>query len=245
MTLKELFTSIADTIRGRNQYAPEKIRAYDFPGEIENACNESEMLGWNIGMEQGLEEGIQQGKQEEYNRFWDGFQDYGNKPQYTYAFFGWYDGAYNPKYPIVCQVNWSTGYIFRGAYITDTLVDIELQGNNQASGMFYDCYELVTVRKLKLDETCNIVDSFRNCKKLKNITFEGEIGVTLDFHWSPLLTVVSLRSILTALSKNATYASGKTITFNTASKAVIEADAECSAQLASAVSAGWTVAYNS
>ena len=243
MTLKELFTSIADTIRGRNQYAPEKIRAYDFPGEIENACNESEMLGWNIGMEQGLEEGIQQGKQEEYNRFWDAYQDYGNRPQYTQAFRSWYDGCYRPKYPIICQKNWSTIEIFRYATIVDTRVDIEFKGNNDASRLFYDCTDLVTVRKIKLDETVNVDNSFRSCNSLENITFEGAIGCNVDFHWSPLLTVVSLRSILTALSKNSTYANGKTVTFNTASKVVIEADSECVSQLTSAVSAGWTIAY--
>ena len=64
-----------------------------------------------------------------------------------------------------------------------------------------------------------------------------------SFNNSSKLSVESLRSILTALSKDSTQASGKTITFNTASKTKIESDSECSTQLASAVAAGWTVAY--
>lgn len=235
MTLTEFLTSIANTIRNRNPYAPEKIKAVDFPVEIENACNEAERIGNDIG--------IVSGKQEQYDFFWDRFQDNGNKPQYTYSFWGWYDGAYNPKYPIVCQVNWSTVDIFRASYITDTLVDIELKGNNQADRMFYDCFELVTVRKLKLDAKSKLANAFRSCNKLTNITFEGEIGCDIDFHWSTLLTVASIHSTLTTLSKNSTYASGKTVTFSTSSQAVIESDFECAYELANAVSAGWTIGY--
>ena len=69
--------------------------------------------------------GTQHIVEEQYDFFWDKFQNYGKKEQYTYSFYGWYDGAYNPKYPIVCQKNWSTVDMFRGSHISDTLVDIE------------------------------------------------------------------------------------------------------------------------
>ena len=42
------------------------------------------------------------GKKAEYDRFWDAFQDYGNRTVYTNAFCydGWNDEIYNPKYTI-------------------------------------------------------------------------------------------------------------------------------------------------
>ena len=240
MTLTELFTSVADAIRGRNPSAPEKIKAKNFAQEIEGACREAEVVGFNVGLYQGRDEG----RQEQYDAFWDGFQDYGNRPQYTYAFWGWYDGAYNPKYPIVCQKNWSTVDTFRASYITYTLVDIELVDNNNAGVMFYDCYKLVTIKKLKLTPTAKLSTlAFQNCRNLKNITIDGEIGVTLDFRWSTLLTVESLRSILTALSKDSTYATDKVLTLAAASRAAVEADYECLSELASAVTAGWAISY--
>ena len=41
------------------------------------------------------------GKKAEYNRFWNAFQQNGNKRNYRNAFYAWIDETYNPKYPIV------------------------------------------------------------------------------------------------------------------------------------------------
>jgi hypothetical protein len=108
---------------------------------------------------------------------------------------------------------------------------------------FKSCKHLETVDGIKVKRELLFTNTFNGCEKLENILFDGEIGNSISFADSPLLTVVSLRSILTALSKNSTYANGKTVTFDTASRSIIEADAICSEQLGLAVSAGWTVAY--
>ena len=79
---------------------------------------------------------------------------------------------------------------------------------------------------------------------LENISFEGMIGNNIWFRSCPKLTVASLLSILTALTKDSAKASGKTVTLATAHKAKIEADADCTAQLNAAIAAGWTVAYS-
>ena len=281
MTLTELFTSIADVIRSRNQWAPEKIKATDFPSEIENACSESEMLGYSWGKYEGVEEG----KQEEYDRFWDVFQENGNRQSYYMAFqssghASWDENNFRPKYDIrpittaqymfysvgsfaqktyslkewlnnsgvvldMSQCKYCT-YGFIGAWFTD-IPYIDFSGistNYDIMETFRNCIHLHTIDGIRVKPELLYTGTFHGCGKLENILFDGEIGNDIDFHWSPLLTVESLRSILTALSKNSTYASGKTITFNTASKAVIEADSECVSQLASAVSAGWTIAYS-
>lgn len=63
--------------------------------------------GYNAGKEAGLEEGFDNGKQagiqSEYDRFWDAYQQNGQRSNYDYAFVnpGWNDETFKPKYDIV------------------------------------------------------------------------------------------------------------------------------------------------
>lgn len=247
MTLTELFTSIADTIRNNNPYKKEKIKALDFPSEIENSCAESHYIGYSMGEI----EGIAKGKQEEYNRFWDVLQNYGKETiYYQYRFFEFPEELFKPKYDFIFSAanSYSANATFRGIKAKDIQKNCDFT-KMTAVGIYYTFYQssaLVNARTLKVNENVKYNSSFLGCTNLEEVRFDGSIGQNgLSFANSAKLSVESLRSILTALSKNTTYASGKTITFNTASKAVIEADTICSEQLALAVSAGWTVAYNS
>ena len=247
MTLTELFTSIADAIRNRIPSASEKIKAVDFPNEIDNACNASEVVGFNIGLYQGRDEG----KQEEYDRFWDTVQNYGKETiYYQYRFFEYPEELFNPKYDFVFSAanSYSANATFRGIKAKDIQKNCDFT-KMTAVGIYYTFYQsssLVNARTLKVNENVKYNNSFIGCTNLEEVRFEGSIGQNgLSFANSAKLSPDSLRSILTALSKNSTYASGKTITFNTASRSIIEADTECSTQLALAVSAGWTIAYNS
>ena len=246
MTLKELFQSIADTIRMRNPYAESKIKATDFPSAIDTACSESEILGYNGG----LAEGCAQGRQEQYDEFWDTVQNYGKPTYYEYRFFAFPSELYNPKYDFIFDAynSYSSNSTFRTIKSPDLKKNCDFTALT-AVGMYYTFYyatNLVNARTLKINENIKFVRAFDNCTNLEEVRFDGIIGQNgLGFPHSTKLSVESLRSILTALSKDPTQASGKTVTFNTASRAVIEADSECSTQLASAVAAGWTVAYNS
>lgn len=246
MTLTELFTSIADVIRGRNYDAPEKIKAVDFPSEIDNACNASEVVGFNVGLYQGRDEG----KQEQYDEFWDALQNKGNGADYEQRFFNFPASIFNPKYDFVFNAYYSASATFRKTAITDMIKNCDFTALPASNyGLMYTFLEsnkLVNARTLKVRPDLKYSRIFDGCVNLEEVRFEGSIGQDgLSFAPCPKLSVESLRSILTALSKDSTYASGKTVTFNTASKSVIEADTECSTQLALAVSAGWTVAYNS
>lgn len=118
----------------------------------------------------------------------------------------------------------------------------ETQGCNN---VFARCRQLHTIEKLIIGETTYLVASmFTNDTALENLTIEGTIaGSRFDVKSCTKLTVASLLSILTALSKDSTIASGKSITFATVHQAVIEADSDCLEQLNLAISAGWTVAY--
>ena len=131
---------------------------------------------------------------------------------------------------------------FRACINLEIIEDIGLKPG-YCYATFWHCHKLKTIEKIRTNVDCIFSSTFSYCYELQNITFEGEIGKNIEFTQSPKLTTASLLSILTALSKDSTYASGKTLTLNSASKAVIEADSACSEQLTNAVSAGWAIAY--
>ncbi len=217
--------AIADKIREKTSgdltYKPSEM-----PNGIDAVYEAGKAIGGNT------EEAFEAGKQAEYDRFWDSYQQNGNRQNHQFAFagLGWNAETFKPKYPMI--VNYAFE-MFRGSGSIDcTIVDMDFSActsfNNFAreSGIirfgtidvrkastpsytFYDCEQLETIEKiiLKDDGTTNIGNStiFQGCNKLKNITFEGVIGTNLDMHWSSLLTHESLMSIIGALKPFVTY----------------------------------------
>ena len=175
---------------------------------------------------EGREKAFDAGKQAEYDRFWDKFQDYGNREIYTnaFAYGGWNDDIYNPKYTIRPT---SCNAIFLGSTgITDTKIDIDLTNpnGNQKFQLFMGS-AIKTVKKLIVNETNNYSQCFETARRLKNITFEGVIGRTINFSYSPL-TVESMKNVIEHLAnyvgtdKELSY----TLTFTEACWANLEAD---------------------
>lgn len=72
-------------------------RNYDYP-EVE----EDVYFLTNVAMMKEYNRGKKEGKQEEYDRFWDVFQENGQRGNYFYAFAGggWTPETFKPKYPI-------------------------------------------------------------------------------------------------------------------------------------------------
>lgn len=174
--------------------------------------------GYTKGEQNGYDFGFDEGKKAEYDRFWDTFQQNGKRRMYAYAFsFGWDDSNFNPKYPLtgIGQVT----YMFYYSLITNVDVDIEIIDN--ANSMFSQCSKLHTVKKLIVRENVPCNNTFYNCNELANITFEGVIGQSISFQYSPL-TKESIMNVVEHLSSTA---SGKTCTFNkTAKEAAFTAD---------------------
>ena len=119
-----------------------------------------------------------------------------------------------------------------------------------ANSLFNQTAKLQTIVELALPSTAMTyayptANTFNNCIALKNITVSGTIANTgFDLHWSTNLTIESLTSILTALSKNSSVAAGKSITLPLAAQAKINADTTAKAQYGSAIAAGWTIAFS-
>lgn len=119
-----------------------------------------------------------------------------------------------------------------------------------ALSLFQNAKELHTVTELAFPSTAmsysgSTSGSFTNCTALENITVTGTIMNTgFDLHWSTKLTIESVTSILTALSKDSSVASSKKITLPTTAQAKITADTTAKAQYDAAIAAGWTIAFS-
>ena len=119
-----------------------------------------------------------------------------------------------------------------------------------ANQLFSHATKLETIVEFALPSTAMTyayptANTFINCTSLKNITVSGVIANTgFDLHWSTNLTIKSLTSILTALSKNSSIATGKSITLPSAAQEKINADTTAKAQYDSAIAAGWTIAFS-
>jgi hypothetical protein len=231
------------------------------------------------------DEVYKKGKKDEYDKFWDNFQEYGNRTNYTNAFRGGY-GFNNqnlyPKYDI-CPVGSATqmfygwsGYsenvrkinfkerMTECGVVLDTsqatnltsafayfysseLPTIDLTGLKETSGLIFgdNYYYLKSIEKIIISETTPISTSwFRSDTGLENLTIEGTIAQNnFNVKDCKKLTVASLLSILTALSKDSSIATGKSITFSTVHKDIIERDAECLEQYNLALNAGWEILF--
>lgn len=156
------------------------------------------------GIAEGKAEGIAEGKQAEYDRFWNDFQEYGNKVTYTFAFAGynWTDNIYNPKYPIKIHGNRSGNYAFQYSYITDTKVPITITGDALLPYAFAYMPNCHTIRKITVDETVTVATTtFVGLTALENIEFGGVIAKGApSFVPSTKLTKASITSIINALS---------------------------------------------
>lgn len=167
------------------------------------------------------------GAKSEYDRFWDAYQQKGNRVNYQIAFAGsgWNSETLKPKYPIVSTYcfemfrscgevdltkagvpfDFSQSTSFSNfAYASEIthFGEINTTGSNALSYTFYNCSKLTTIDKLILkangSQTMGGNQTFQGCGRLENIVVEGVIGSSINFQWSPL-SVESMKSIISAL----------------------------------------------
>lgn len=211
-----------------------------------------------------LETAYAQGVQAEYDRFWDAFQQNGNRTDYSQAFVrAWTDEIFRPKYHIkptnmsgmfqysaitdlkdkleTLGVTLDTSncttliQAFQYAYITH-IPTIDARASTNMTYTFGSGCKVVTIDKLIVSESTPLSsNTFSTARDLQNITVEGTIGSAIDLHWSPL-TKVSIESVVTALSQTAT---GLTASFNTAAVEAAFTTDEWNALVASR--SNWTI----
>lgn len=90
-----------------------------------NASKRIVSVGTGVSM---FDQGFEQGKQAEYDRFWDAYQENGNRQDYTGAFSGngWTRKTLNPKYDIVPLT--ATHIFSRGSFGGDLQYHLESIG---------------------------------------------------------------------------------------------------------------------
>ena len=248
-TINEKMTAVADAIR---EYAhlDNRLTLDDMaqaPALIhEQAYQQGEMDGRSAGEEAGFAAGKEQGEKDYWNAFWDMFQQNGSRVTYTYAFAeAFTDELFKPKYDLRPT---NANQMFMGSLITnlkqlleDAGVELDTSNAKYITQAFtssktthlpvIDCTSstlisatfmaesLVYIEKVIVKETHTFPNAFGYASKLTEVRFEGAIANDINFQWSPL-SVESMKSIISCLS---TSVSGKTITFNDACWAALEA----------------------
>lgn len=169
--------------------------------------------------------GMAQGKEDESNSFWEIFQDGGSRSHYAYAFayLGWTDENYSPKYPIAPTSTTGIGHLFDyNVKITDTKVPITAFGS--CISAFANASSIRRIVLLIFSGTTTVSSMFTNCRNLEELACEGTLSITgLDLHWSTKLNKSSIESVIGVLDDTT---SGLTVTL---SLAAVQAAFETSA----------------
>jgi hypothetical protein len=165
MGVNEKMTAIADAIRSKT--------------------GGTEPLGLDE-MAVGVGEVFDAGKQAEYDRFWDGVQDNGNRTDYRYAFKEWRSTEINPKYPIVCTANSGTE-MFNGcqSLILPPTVTPVNGSFETIYCMFQNCRKAQEIGwdiKVVSSTSSAVTNTFNMCHELVNIkSLTFDVAETISF----------------------------------------------------------------
>lgn len=224
MSVGEKLVTIANNLR--NVYGTGYITGQSAGFELgyNQGCN----TGYSQGYETGINTGHRLGRQEEYDRFWDAYQETGDRKDYSYAFCGtgWTDDTFHPKYDLRTG---SVTQMFRGAKVTDLRKALQTQGisldtgdtayftqfcqlssvtvvpaldmrNAANTNQAFGYTPVEVIEKLTVSEKTPWINTFISCSKLTEIRFEGEIGTEgLSFSSSKKLSYESIMSVVCCL----------------------------------------------
>lgn len=93
------------------------------------------------------------------------------------------------------------------------------------AGYLFNASKVETIDKLIVTELLEYPNAFNSCSNLKNIVFDGVIGKSINFQWSPL-SVASMKSIISCLKnlKGTSEEFTQSVKFNDDCWAALEAD---------------------
>ena len=252
--LKELFTAIADAIRGKTGGAT-PIVADDFPEAIEEI--ESYADGYDVG--------VVDGKQAQREYFSDNYQAAGDDWQYAFAGRAWNDTSFDPARDLV--IKRTANYLFFNSCIVNlkqilernkVVLDTSAVTSNynfarNASVQYYPHIDFSNCAKLdsswaycanmvelsvSIKERVQCVSPFVGCLNLTNlIIVSGTFGSSVSFADSPLINEASRQSIINALA-DLTGQTAQTLTFHATVAAKLTEE-----QKATITAKNWTLVY--
>ena len=91
------------------------------------------------------------GQKTEHDRFWDVFQDYGNRTDYVYAYCGqgWNETTFMPKYPVTVvnghDMFRNSGFVDLKKHCADNGIVIDLSKATSTYNLLYGCSELMSI----------------------------------------------------------------------------------------------------
>ena len=209
------YKAICDSIRSKTDKT-DTLKS----GEISDQINALEPTG-------SRQNGVVEGKQAEYDRFWDAFQENGNRTNYSQGLCGkcWTDETFNPKYPIIPD-RYSGYRIFEYTGITDfTREGIVLDFSNVQDMRW--AFSNTQNREIKLptidlSNATLTLDTFRgywgtdlslivsektpldsfapDTPYLTNLEISGTIGKAVNLTQCPLLSNESVQNIIDCLA---------------------------------------------
>lgn len=112
------------------------------------------------------------GEKAEYDRFWDNYQDNGNRTNYNYAFAGgWDESVFKPKYPVKI-VGAGEGEFHKSQFTNlkqhciDNGIVIDTSGMTTSTNLFRQCFVLTYVPFLDFSNATSVVQTFYQCTNL-------------------------------------------------------------------------------
>lgn len=179
ITNNQHYINIANAIRSNSFGDIEgPLPVSEFAQRIREISDIGKREGKAEGYAQGLEKGMPAGIQSEYDRFWDDFQQNGERTYYVQAFGGpWTDKTFRPKYDLTVTGN---GFgMFRASLLTGSLkqiladagVSLTFYRCPNIGSLFQEAYNITEIGELDFSsitrKDCAAV--FSSCTKLKVI----------------------------------------------------------------------------
>ena len=198
--------------------------------------------GYTAGKSEGgdilaaYQQGLVDGKQAEYDAFWDAYQAYGSRTDYSYAFYNWKDELFNPKYKFVKTRTCKFPYAFYGSTIQDLSQHFfksaafqnafmnscvtkvggvhATVSNSQLNNAFFGCTLLEEIGEISCINSTYFTGAFSGCSELTKIIFVqgSKIGRSISFASSSKLSSDSVDSIFKSLTTPV--ATNQTLTFH-------------------------------
>lgn len=148
----------------------------------QNVYDTADGRGWTRGYTDGYNDGYiaaeteayQEGMEGERSRFWDVFQENGNRRNYQNAFQYWPDENFKPKYDIVCGSDYAPA-VFRYSQLTDVKsmllaqdVTITVEGTGLTQFAMYATM-LTHLPEVGNSSITTMANAFVECRKLQSI----------------------------------------------------------------------------
>ena len=192
------YKDIADVIRDKGPYPEGAFKPEQMAQNIQYALN--------YQYSKGADTGTAYGKQVAYDRFWDAYQQNGNRTDYATGLggAGWTAENFKPKYDMIvgacfemfrgntlavdlvahlssCGVGLDFSQAFGGSVFYNArftrLGVIDFSNGGISTYAFHNCINLQTIDKLIISSKCqSFTNWFSNCTALENLTIEGTIS---------------------------------------------------------------------